>query len=945
MAVRNPLVLINGQINELPSGDTVAGSTGSVDLASPPAIGSTTPNTVNTTQLISTSGVLAESEYTGPYTDGLLIDHTTGWGRITVGGQDGVQFYNGGPGGMLLGQASDLGNWDFNGNITVGTGTVVGGATNPLGEFAGNFNQYVQAYVVNNNSGTSASADFSVYSNTGTDTYGWADFGVSSSGYADQVYTVTGPGEGYILMSATPGLSQTGNFVFATDSTGNDNAFQWYVGGFTQDKSAYKLQLNSTNLTLKLPLNSTVAQGTAPFTVASTTRVTNLNAATAGVADAVAWSGITDKPSTFTPSAHTHVISDVTGLQTALDGKETSGAVTTHEAAVDPHPQYTTLPEIASVTKDIHGFVDRTSTTLSFVEATRTFSITPVSSTWSVYILGSLKTITGALSVVIPNTTGGVFVRVNSAGTALETVAGIPDFANDVYAVYIYWNATTGKALIVGDERHSSARDTTWHSNQHLNVGTVWRSGGAVSYTLNDAAAVNIGLATPIRIADEDLLHVINHSASPVADYEQVLNTSALLEVLYLDGTAYTTTTPSTSPWIAGTSTARYNLVTGGSGSLVDAGEGKYITYWLLATNDIRRPVKLVLGRAAHDTVDAAYNETFTDYGISFAEQVFMHQLVVQTNSSYANTAKVVIAAARKITEKLASSGATYSAGAHSELTGRDTADQHTISAITGLQTALDSKQATLVSGTNIKTINGTSVLGSGDLVVSATGSSNWIRKTANYTAVSGDKIIADSSGGTFTITLPATPALGASVSLTDGASWATTNVTVARNGSTVEGVADDVLLNVKGITVDFIFDGTTWQVTATLGAKGVKGDTGAAGAVKVVNVVFDGDGAGISTGLKGDVIVNFQATVVGWQVIADTPGSITVDVSKATYASFPTFTASGGTSISLSSQDKNAANINWTGFTTISPTDILRFVVSGTPVSVTKVTVALLLS
>lgn len=41
----------------------------------------------------------------------------------------------------------------------------------------------------------------------------------------------------------------------------------------------------------------------------------------AEVADAVAWSGVTGKPSTFTPSAHGHSISDVTGLQGALDGK------------------------------------------------------------------------------------------------------------------------------------------------------------------------------------------------------------------------------------------------------------------------------------------------------------------------------------------------------------------------------------------------------------------------------------------------------------------------------------------------------------------------------------------------------------------------------------------------------------------------------------------------
>lgn len=44
----------------------------------------------------------------------------------------------------------------------------------------------------------------------------------------------------------------------------------------------------------------------------------------------------------------------------------------------------------------------------------------------------------------------------------------------------------------------------------------------------------------------------------------------------------------------------------------------------------------------------------------------------------------------------------------------------HSISQITNLQTTLNGKQATLVSGTNIKTVNGNSILGSGDLSVSA---------------------------------------------------------------------------------------------------------------------------------------------------------------------------------------------------------------------------------
>jgi len=44
----------------------------------------------------------------------------------------------------------------------------------------------------------------------------------------------------------------------------------------------------------------------------------------------------------------------------------------------------------------------------------------------------------------------------------------------------------------------------------------------------------------------------------------------------------------------------------------------------------------------------------------------------------------------------------------------------HTITDVTGLQNALDGKQAALVSATNIKTVNGSSILGSGNLTVSS---------------------------------------------------------------------------------------------------------------------------------------------------------------------------------------------------------------------------------
>jgi hypothetical protein len=96
-----------------------------------------------------------------------------------------------------------------------------------------------------------------------------------------------------------------------------------------------------------------------------------------------------------------------------------------------------------------------------------------------------------------------------------------------------------------------------------------------------------------------------------------------------------------------------------------------------------------------------------------------------------------------------------------------------------------------------------------------------WVRKTTTYTAAVNDAIIADTSGGVWTLTLPASPASGAYIQILDGANWATNNLTVSRNGQTIGGDAEDLVVNIGGISIDLVFDGTTWQVTAQLGGQG----------------------------------------------------------------------------------------------------------------------------
>lgn len=71
--------------------------------------------TLNGTTGTVTPGLFSNSTFTGTYTDGTVIDYTTGLGRISVGTSDGLAFYNGGVG------STEVARFDASGNFGIGT--------------------------------------------------------------------------------------------------------------------------------------------------------------------------------------------------------------------------------------------------------------------------------------------------------------------------------------------------------------------------------------------------------------------------------------------------------------------------------------------------------------------------------------------------------------------------------------------------------------------------------------------------------------------------------------------------------------------------------------------------------------------------------------------------------------------------------------------------------
>ena len=102
---------------------------------------------------------------------------------------------------------------------------------------------------------------------------------------------------------------------------------------------------------------------------------------------------------------------------------------------------------------------------------------------------------------------------------------------------------------------------------------------------------------------------------------------------------------------------------------------------------------------------------------------------------------------------------------------------------------------------------------GSGQLsFVDNSGGTDWQAvKTGTYTAAAGQGVFANTTSGSFTVNLPASPTLGDEVTIVDYAgTFDTNNLTVGRNSEKIQGAAADLTVSVEraGLTLCYT-DGT----------------------------------------------------------------------------------------------------------------------------------------
>jgi hypothetical protein len=175
--------------------------------------------------------------------------------------------------------------------------------------------------------------------------------------------------------------------------------------------------------------------------------------------------------------------------------------------------------------------------------------------------------------------------------------------------------------------------------------------------------------------------------------------------------------------------------------------------------------------------------------------------------------------------------------------------------------------------------------------------------KTSNYTAVNNDGVLTNTTGGAFTVTLPASPAVGNIVIVVDSfGTWGTNNLTIGRNSLNIAGLAEDLVCDINGATVTLVYTGVTygWNVSAQVGGNG--------GTVMTLDGIQTVTGTKSFTGTSSTlaIVLNDAAEVATTSATAAT-GTINYDVTTQSVLYYTTdasanwtvnFRGSSGTSL-----------------------------------------------
>ena len=599
--------------------------------------------------------------------------------------------------------------------------------------------------------------------------------------------------------SVALGTDTTGNYVATITGTAN----QVTVSGSGSETAAVTLSLPQNIHTAATPTFSrlTLSQttGTSPLTISSTTLVANLNSDLLDGQQGtyyLDWINVTNKPD---PVVTVTLNGDVSGTASATLADLASNTITITTTVSDNSHNHS-IANVSGLQSSLDGKYDKTGGTISG----------DVQISGNLIVVGSTVThsandfiVNDPIILIANNNIGniidlGFVAHYEDGGANTKHTGLIRDVSTNTWYLFEGYEphvqetnilniahptlATSNlKANLFGNANTS----TTWQTARTITIGSTGKSidgSAAVTWTLSEIGAQTAGVYVTTTT---------NQTISGIKTF--------------------------TNNFIVTSNTVIANL----NSDLLDGQHGSYYLDWTNVTN---KPDPVVTVTLTGDVTGTA-NTTLTDLTsgtVSIATTIALNSVALGTDTT-GNYVATITGTANQVT--VSGSGSETAA-----VTLSLPQNIHTAATPTFFSLNLSSTAATTTNNTGALVVaGGVAVKGnvaltrilfadgtSMNTAASGTGggaSIVWTKKTANYTAVNGDRIIADTTAGSFIITLPSSPSTGDVIVIADGNSWSANTLNVARNGATIEGFSEDLQLDIAGIRVDLVYDGATWEV------------------------------------------------------------------------------------------------------------------------------------
>jgi hypothetical protein len=299
---------------------------------------------------------------------------------------------------------------------------------------------------------------------------------------------------------------------------------------------------------------------------------------------------------------------------------------------------------------DPSGFIDRTTTTLSFNNSNRTFTISPTGSNFPYYIKGKKYTST-AKSCVIPNVMGTHYLYLDATSLISTRTLDINLLTNYAITGSVFWDTTANASVTYCDERHGINMPGYVQYNLHTTVGPTWLEGVALNSF--DSTSSQFLCETGIFF-DEDIIHTL------VNNSPQQISPTLICPIYYLRG-------PGNGRWMKKTAdnypliysgTAGYtgasgrvpvNKVVGSTWQLSELAQDHYVIVYYFFSNNVEYPIIGVQGQRDYPTVSSARLgalmeiSNIVSMGLPLAEFIPIAGVLYRTNSTFTHTPKAIV--------------------------------------------------------------------------------------------------------------------------------------------------------------------------------------------------------------------------------------------------------------------------------------------------------------